>query len=108
MTTKEFMLLAKAQRLRMRRDEDGQPMVLARRKRYRGLKLGHWGEKVFGLSDCDVTERKAEALLAKLRRVTRDFDLLIHGDGEWLALIPWDYLLPVCTTFGMVKKVRRA
>jgi hypothetical protein len=100
---KKFKEFAKANRLRIKRDKDGLPIIVARGKKYEGWHLYEgFGDDFVGLYITRPTTAKTKYSLRKLRKM--GFYPLREGDFEAIFKIPYSRAWEVAKEFGMVKK----
>ena len=100
---KKFKEFAKANRLRLKRDKDGLPIVTARGKKYEGWHLYEgFGDDFVGLYVIRATTAKMKYSLRKLKKL--GFYPWKEGDFEALFKISYSRAWEVANMFGMVKK----
>lgn len=100
---KKFRNFAKANRLRLKRSEDGLPIVVARGKQYQGWHLYEgFGDECVGFYITRDTPGKLKHSVRKIKKL--GLTLWREGDYEAIFKVPYDRIWEVAKAFSMVKK----
>ena len=100
---KKFREFAKANRLRLKRGEDGFPIVTARGKAYKNWHLYEgFGDEFVGLYIARDTQAKFKHSLRKVKKM--GLNPYQEGDFEACFKIPYSRVWEIAKAFSMVKK----
>ena len=100
---KKFKQFAKKNRLRIKTAEDGNPIVVARGKKFQNCFLFEgFGDDYVGLYIVKNTPGKLTYLANKLERM--GLDVLNRGDYEASFKIPYARVMAIAKTFSMIKR----
>ena len=100
---KKFKNFAKANRLRLKRSEDGLPIVVARGKQFAGWHLYEgFGDEFVGLYITRDTPGKLKHSVRKIKNM--GFTPHQEGDFDACFKIPYSKVWQVAKAFHMVKK----